>query len=243
MVEKNEKCTFKAPRGEKWNELNLTARAVYCVIAAYASYADQRCSCLSREKIASIVGIRNLDDVSRYTNALVEGGFLRKEIRWIGPDDKRCVYEITVTDNYSLVKNDIVRSGLSGKQIALFCTIASLRYQRSHRCRCTASQCGVSKQTFKKYIADLVEEDVIEYDNDTAIFKKYVMCDDYNSDEKLKWILENCDPTSRYYKMAVYAVEHPKSIVNVDAYVDYIWTGVRRHSDTELRDSNIKFDF
>lgn len=241
MKETNEKCTFKAPRGKEWNKLNLTARAVYIVIAAHSSYDDNKCSCLSREKIAKMVGIKDLDDVTKYTNQLRDSGFLKKEIKWITPDDKRCIYEITVKDNYSLVKNDIVRSKLNGKQIALFCTMASLRYQRSHRVKVTYQTCGVAQKTFSKYKKELAELKVIELDGEFVIFKKYVKCEDYKTNNKLRDILENADKESRWYRMALYAVEHPKSITNIDAYVDFIWSGVTRHSDKEVEQINVSF--
>ena len=241
MVEKNEKCTFKAPRGEKWNKLNLTARAVYIVIAAHSSYDDNKCSCLSRERISKMVGIKNLDDVTKYTNQLRDSGFIKKEIKWVKTDDKRCIYEITVDDNYSLVKNDIVRSGLTSKQMALFCTIASLRYQRSHRVRVSYQTCGVAQKTFGKYLKELVALNVIGLDDNYVTFKKFVMCDDYKTNKKLSQILNEADKESRAYKMALYAVEHPKSIDNIDAYVDYIWSGTKRHSDKKVKQIKVSF--
>ena len=224
----NEKETFKAPRGEKWNQLNLTARAVYIVIAANVDFRTEECNFLSREKIASIVGIKNPDDVSKYTNQLVEMGFISKTIKWITKDDKRCIYKVTVVDNYNLVKNNIIRSGLTGKQFALFCTLAALRYKHSHKVKVTYESCGISASTFKKYINELVNLNVIETISDYVIFKKYVKCEDYKTSNKIESLL-NADKNSREYKMAKYAIEHPKSISNIDAYIDYAWSGVRRH--------------
>jgi hypothetical protein len=59
----------------------LTARAVYIVIAANVNFETQECDFLSRDKIASIVGIKNPDDVSKYTSKLVESGFISKTIK------------------------------------------------------------------------------------------------------------------------------------------------------------------
>lgn len=224
----NEKATFKAPRGVNWNQLNLTARAVYIVIAASVNFETNICDFLSREKIASIVGIKNPDDVSKYTNQLVEFGFLEKTIKWITKDDKRCIYKIVVKDNYSLVKNNIIRSGMTGKQIALFCTLASLRYKNSHKVRATYESCGLSAKTFKKYLSELVDLGVIDSVADFVYFKRFVVCEDYKTSNKIQELLK-ADKDSREYKMAKYAMEHPKSIANVDAYIDYAWSGVRRH--------------
>lgn len=226
----NEKVTFKAPRGEKWNQLNLTARAVYIVIAANVNFETQECNFLSREKIASIVGIKNPDDVSKYTNQLVDFGFISKTVKWVKKDDKRCIYKVLVDKNYSLVKTDIIRSGMTGKQFALFCTIASLRYKHSHRVRATYESCGISAATFNKYISELIDLEAIEKDNDYILFKRFVVCEDYRTNWKIKELLK-ADETSKEYKMAKYAQEHPKSIDNIDAYIDYAWTGVRRHNN------------
>lgn len=232
MIEINEKGTFKAPRGEKWNQLNLTARAVYIAIAANVSFKDGKCNFLSREKIGQIVGIKNVDDISKYTKQLAEAGFIEKQIKWVGPNDKRCIYKVLVQDNYTLVKNDIIRSGLSGKQIAMFCTIAAQRYDRSHRVKVTYESCGVSRQTFNKYISDLVELGIIEVDNDFVIFKKFVKCEDYKTNEKIQQML-HLDVNSREYRMAKYAIEHPKRLYNIDRYIDNAFSGTSRHSVKE----------
>lgn len=228
MVEQDEKCTFKAPSGSKWNELNLTARAIYIVISANVNFKDHKCYCLSREKIANLVGIKNPDDVSKYTKQLSEAGFISKEIKWVNVDDKRCIYEVLVKDNYTLVKNNIIKSGLSGKAMALFCTIAAHRYQHSHQVITTYKECGVSRQTFSKYISELVEAGVIELDGSAFIFNRFVKCEDYRTNEKLQEILK-MDEDSREYKQAMWAIQHPKRIHNIDAYIDSIWSGVKRH--------------
>lgn len=116
--------------------------------------------------------------------------------------------------------------------MALFCTIASLRYQKSHRVKVSYQTCGVAQKTFSKYIKELVSLKLVDLDdNGYVTFKKFVMCEDYKTNNKLNQILAEADKESRAYKMALYAVEHPKSIDNIDAYVDYIWSGVKRHSD------------
>lgn len=225
----NEKATFKAPRGVNWNKLNLTARAVYIAIAANVDFENCKCDFLSREKIASIAGIKNPDDVSKYTNQLVELGFISKTIKWITKDDKRCIYTVLVKDNYNLVKTNIIRSGLTGKQIALFCTLAALRYKNSHRVRVTYDSCGLSAATFKKYIKELEDINAIDKIADYVVFKRFVKCEDYKTNNKIEELLK-ADKASKEYRMAKYAVEHPKSISNIDAYIDYAWSGVRRHS-------------
>lgn len=230
MIETDEKSTFKAPRGERWNKLKLTVRAVYIVIAAHTDFKDNKCSSLSREKIAQLVGIKDVDDISKYTKQLEEAGFIKKTIKWVGADDKRCIYEVTVKDNYSLVKRSILKSGMTGKQIALFCTIASLRYKHSHRVKVSYKKCGISQKTYDKYIVELLGLGAIKFEGDYIIFKKYVKCEDYKTNEKLNEILNaGLDTSDRMYKMAVYAVEHPQSIDNIDAYIDYVYSGVKRH--------------
>jgi hypothetical protein len=37
------------------------------------------------------------------------------------------------------------------------------------------------------------------------------------------------DEDSREYKQAMWAIKHPKRIHNIDAYIDSIWSGVKRH--------------
>ena len=227
MSEINEKCTFKAPRGEKWNELNLTARAVYIAIAISVDFKTHKCDWLSREKIASYAGIKDVDDISKYTNQLKEANLIDKKTIYVGPKDKRVIYEIAVESDYTLVKNNIVKSGLSPKAIALFCTIAAQRYKHSHRVKVTAKDCGVSNPTFKKYIKELVDNEVIAQEGDYIIFKKYVKTQDYLFDEKLLEMMQ-LDKDSRAYNLALYAINHPERINNIDAYVDYIYSGVKR---------------
>ena len=119
---------------------------------------------------------------------------------------------------------------MTGKQIALFCTMASLRYQRSHRVKVTYKKCGLSRNTYDKYIKELLGYGAITFEGDYVVFKKYVMCEDYKTNERLKEILNaGLDPIDKMYRMALYAAEHPQSIDNIDAYVDYVYSGVKRH--------------
>lgn len=123
--------------------------------------------------------------------------------------------------------------------MALFCTIASLRYQHSHRVKVSSQTCGVAQKTFRKYLKELAALKVIAMDEEYVTFKKFVKCEDYKTNNKLNQILAEADKESRAYKMALYAVEHPKSIDNIDAYVDYIWSGVKRHSDKKVEQINV----
>lgn len=103
----------------------------------------------------------------------------------------------------------------------------SLRYKNSHRVRATYESCGLSAVTFNKYISELITFGAINKDNDYVIFRRFVKCEDYRTNWRIKELLK-ADENSREYKMAKYAEEHPKSVDNIDAYIDYAWSGVRR---------------
>ena len=161
---KDNKNTFKVPYNSKsWNELNLTARAVYTVIACKSDFITRK-SEIRRDTICNILGIKDIDSISKYTNQLTELGLLEKT--YLDKFHLKAVYTVVdIPNNFVLVKRDVVKSGLTDKQLGLFVSLCSVGANNDVvDLPYLYKECNINKRTYYKFLKELQTANLVEVD-------------------------------------------------------------------------------
>lgn len=155
--------TFKVPSNldNRWNSLTLTAKAIYVIIATKSDFKTGE-SRIKRETICNLLGLKDEEIITKYTNQLHQLGLITK--RYLDKNHLKVVYTVENLQKFSLLSRDVVKMGLNDKQLGLFVSLCSLR---SNGTEITLpylyKECNVAKRTFYKYIKELESLDLIEY--------------------------------------------------------------------------------
>lgn len=157
------KNTFKIPSNldSRWNKLNLTAKAIYATISIKSDF-NTRKSHIKRETICSLLGLKDESIVTKYTNLLNEIGLIEKT--YLDSLKLKAVYRIVDLDKFTLLKKDIIHFGLNDKQLGLYLSLCSLRWNNEVNLPYLYKECNVAKRTYYKYIKELEALKLVESD-------------------------------------------------------------------------------
>lgn len=159
--------------------------------------------------------------VTKYTDNLVALGFLKKTHRHINGKNV-ATYWVQDVKHFSLVKRDIVNSGLTGKQLGLYVTLAGLRFGNSNRIDIPSlySKCGVSAHTYYKYLQELIDNDSIKSEDGVIQLNCYLPLNISDFSVRLLKEMGDCPQGScakRVYDKIMSG--DIKDIANLDAYI------------------------
>ena len=140
---------FKLKKNMKYS---LKQSAVYSVLACYTD--KNQISHITRETIAHLSGVSDLDTISKYTNQFQEDGLLIKEIKYIS-GKKFVEYKILEPGkDYLLVTNKLF-SGNS-ELIGFLCLLAEHKFGNTNLIKLSTSELikktGLGRTTFYKYL-------------------------------------------------------------------------------------------
>lgn len=140
---------FKLKKNMKYS---LKQSAVYSVLACYTD--KNQISHITRETIAHLSGVSDLDTISKYTNKFQEDGLLIKETKYIS-GKKFVEYKILEpSKDYLLVTNKLF-SGNS-ELIGFLCLLAEHKFGNTNLIKLSTSELikktGLGRTTFYKYL-------------------------------------------------------------------------------------------
>lgn len=140
---------FKLKKNMKYS---LKQSAVYSVLACYTD--KNQISHITRETIAHLSGVSDLDTISKYTNQFQKDGLLIKETKYIS-GKKFVEYKILEpSKDYLLVTNKLF-SGNS-ELIGFLCLLAEHKFGNTNLIKLSTSELikkiGLGRTTFYKYL-------------------------------------------------------------------------------------------
>lgn len=170
----NNHNTFKVPSNldSRWNSLTLTAKAIYATIATKSDFRTGE-SRIKRETICNLLGLKDEEIITKYTNQLHQLGLITK--RYLDKNHLKVVYTVENLQKFSLLSRDVVKIGLNDKQLGLFVSLCSLRANGTDvNLPYLYKECNVAKRTFYKYIKELESLDLIEYSKGCVTLLEFV---------------------------------------------------------------------
>lgn len=230
--------------------LSLKEYAVYTTIACHSN--KNGISRISRETLAGLAGVKDLDSLSKYTRHLEESGLLKKKYAF--ERGKRLVeYHLVDPDrDYLVVTNNLFMG--NPELIGFLVRLAEFRYSFSANIYLSSSELmkkiGISKNTFYKLIKKAIEEKYVKrieggYALDTETFP---LCMSAKAKQKINEIMQLDD--NQRAKRVLLSEYDPQTkifsdrIINVDWFLDYCLSGVPRkpkEKPKEFEEIDIKF--
>ena len=117
---------------------------------------------IRRDSICGLLGLKDLDAITKHINCLIEKGLVKKS--YLDTSHLKVMYEIvTLTKNFVLVSRDIINADLTDKQLGLYASLISVSAGRKTiELPFLYKECGVAKRTYYKYLNELVEMELVE---------------------------------------------------------------------------------
>lgn len=147
---------------KKFMNLTLRETAVYATISCYAD--NNNTSHITRETIASLTGLKDLDIISEHTNELVKKGLIKKDYNYTA-GKRLIVYKIIKPEkDYLYVTNKLFAG--NADLIGFLVKLAENRYSAYNKIYLTnkelADRMQISRPTFNKYIKIALKEGLVK---------------------------------------------------------------------------------
>lgn len=235
---------------KKKMNLSLKEYAVYTTISCHSN--KNGVSRISREILAGLAGVKDLDVLSTYTRHLEEAGLLKKKYAF-SKGKKLVEYHLVDPDNdYLVVTNNLFMG--DPELIGFLVRLAELRYSFTSNIYYTNKELmekiGIGRDKFYKLIKLAVKEGYVKkftggYSLDTETFP---LCLSTKAKKQIDEIMQ-LEDTSRPKKtlLSYYDPENKifsDRIVDIDGFLDYCLSGVpkkNKEKPKEFEKIDIKF--